>query len=218
MTPCIVNHCTLPGKTMKHVIVITLMSVCTFVRAQTPDNLDTLNKLWQIVQQVDGQAMASVSEEKLGVRVDLPVESISPPSTVLMQSRAGLTVWRFTQSNLEALQTNISSVRYERTHYYSNNRMQYQLDIRLEKSKNCISSNDVREFLSKNKYPETALRYGGMSKPTDRIHSDYEEQRRRGNGIYSVGVVHSRLDNKPLTIWFRFDYYQCLQGVTAFQY
>ncbi len=203
---------------MKHAILIALMSISTLVSAQTPDNLDTLNRLWQVVQQVDGQAIESVSEEKIGVKISLPVESISPASSVLMQSRAGLTIWRFTQSNLESLQTNISSIRYERTHYYSNNRMQYQLDIGLDKAKTCISSNDVREFLGKNKYSENLLRFGGMSRPTDPLHNNYDEQRRRGSGIYSLGVVHSRIDNKPLTVWFRFDYYPCLQGITAFQY
>lgn len=96
--------------------------------------------------------------------------------------------------------------------------MQYQLGVGLDKSKSCISVGDVRGFLERNKYPETTLRYGGLSRPMDPLDTDHEEKRRRGNGIYSVGVIHSRVNNKPLTIWFSFDYFPCLQGITVFQY
>ena len=146
----------LSNRTMKYAILTILISVGTLVNAQTQTNLETLNRLWQVVQQIDAQNMERVSEEKLGVKIELPVESTRPPSPVLMQSLSGSTTWLFSKRDLEALQTNISAIRYERHHYYSNNRMQYQLGIGLDKAKSCISTSDVREFLSKNKYLNVA--------------------------------------------------------------
>jgi hypothetical protein len=138
----------LDDKTVKRVILSILMSACTVGHAQTQANFETLNRLWLVLQQIDAQNMERVSEEKLGVKIELPVESTRPPSAVLMALLSGSTTWLFSKRDLEALQTNISAIRYERHHYYSNNKMQYQLGVGLDKTKSCIAANDVREFLT----------------------------------------------------------------------
>jgi hypothetical protein len=203
---------------MKRVIFSTLLVACASATGQTVDNQETLRRIWQVVHQIDSPNMETASEYWLAVRIELPVAPTMPPSPFMMETRSGRTTWLFTKSNLESLKTNISGVRYERMHNYIDNMMSYRLGIGMDKVNSCISSDEVREFLGRNKYPENALLYGGLSRPTNSIHNDYEEKKRRGNGIYTVGVRHSRINNKPLEIWFSFEYHLCLQGVTAIQF
>jgi hypothetical protein len=152
----------LEGGGMKLLIFIAVVVLGVCAQAQPITNDVTLNNFWQIALQVDTPTMASESEKKLGVKIVLPIEPAVAPSPALMQSGVGLTTWSFSRQNLEMLQTSISSVRYERVHYYGNNAMHYRLGIGVDTAKTCISADELKEFLIKRRKIENTFRYGGL--------------------------------------------------------
>ncbi len=185
------------------------------IQAQAMTNADVLNKLWKTALEVDTPLMLAVSEQELGVRIALPVQPAITPSPVLMESGMGLTSWIFSKQQLESQNIQISSIRYERMHNYADNAMHYRLGIGIDNKQVCISLDDVKDFLSIRKYKEDQFKFGGLMNLKESIHSNEQEKQKLGNGIYSVGVKQSRVDNKPLIFWFAFNYYKCLQGITV---
>jgi hypothetical protein len=187
------------------------------LQAQPMANHEVLNKLWKTALQVDTSLMQAVSEKELGIKILLPVQPIIPPSPALMDSGVGLTSWIFSKQQLEPLNIKLTAIRYERMHYYADNTMHYRLGIGIDSQQICISSVEVKDFLRTKKHKEDQLKFGGLMNLKDTAHNDEQEKIKRGNGIYSVGIKQSRLDNKLLVIWYSFNYYQCLQGVTVLQ-
>jgi hypothetical protein len=181
-------------------------------------NADVLNKLWKTAMQIDTSTMPAVSEKELGVRIVLPVQPAVAPSPALMEAGVGLTSWVFSKQQLEPQSIQIGSIRYERMHYYADNTMHYRLGIGIDSKQVCVSLEDVKDFFSKKRIKEENFKFGGLINIHDAVHNDEQEKKKRGNGIYSIGVKHSRIDNKPLVVWFAFNYYQCLQGMTVLLY
>ena len=201
---CVVSACAQQPQTQEHGVV-----VASTAQAPSSGPDEALAALWDVALKVGQDNLSEATVSSFGFEVALPEKPTSE-----MRQGGIQRFWVFRGPDVSATHPYLIGARYEKAERFQV-RTNFHLSIGMNRSKLCVTQADVETFLLAKGIPRSEFRYAWLSRAMDPLHRDYQEQKRRGDGIYSVGapLPASQAQTTQFVAGFMFRYYQCLSGV-----